>query len=373
MKKILLTLITVFALAASGFAQTWNMVIIREDGTRDTLKTSAVKQVTFFMPDQNVDQVIIKELYVGGCPPDQGKTAFQSDKGFILYNNCPQTAVINNLAVGILNPYNGESENKWYDGAGKLIYAADEYHPGTDGLWYFQAPLVIKPFSQVVVNVQGAINNTLTHSKSVNYAHKDYYAMYDPEVGYAHALYYPAPSELIPTAHHLKAVRIGQSTAWALSSISPAFFIFQTQGMTPAQFGNDVNYRIYVPGGKQTATNACFKVPTNWILDGVEVFGASVVAKSKKRFTPEVDGGYVLLTNKLGHSLYRNVDKARTEALPENAGKLIYNYSMGVSAGDPSNIDAEASIKNGAHIIYMDTNNSTNDFHERKEFSLRNQ
>ena len=195
--------------------------------------------------------------------------------------------------------------------------------------------------------------------------------MYDPEVGYAHALYYPAPSELIPTAHHLKAVRIGQSTAWALSSISPAFFIFQTQGMTPAQFGNDVNYRIYVPGGQQTATNACFKVPTNWILDGVEVFGASVVAKSKKRFTPEVDGGYVLLTNKLGHSLYRNVDKARTEALPENAGKLIYNYSMGVSAGDPSNIDAEASIKNGAHIIYMDTNNSTNDFHERKEFSLR--
>ena len=143
--------------------------------------------------------------------------------------------------------------------------------------------------------------------------------------------------------------------------------------MTPAQFGNDLNYRIYVPGGKQTATNACFKVPTNWILDGVEVFGASVVAKSKKRFTPEVDGGYVLLTNKLGHSLYRNVDKARTEALPENAGKLIYNYSMGVSAGDPSNIDAEASIKNGAHIIYMDTNNSTNDFHERKEFSLRNQ
>ena len=54
MKKILLTLITVFALAASGFAQTWNMVIIREGGTRDTLNTSAVKQVKFFMPDQNV-------------------------------------------------------------------------------------------------------------------------------------------------------------------------------------------------------------------------------------------------------------------------------------------------------------------------------
>jgi len=38
---------------------------------------------------------------------------------------------------------------------------------------------------------------------------------------------------------------------------------------------------------------------------------------------------------------------------------------------DISGIDAEASLKNGAHIIYMDTNNSTNDFHERLKCSLR--
>ena len=55
----------------------------------------------------------------------------------------------------------------------------------------------------------------------------------------------------------------------------------------------------------------------------------------------------------------------------ENKGKLVYGYTMGVSTGDPSGIDAEASIKNGAHIIYMDTNNSTNDFHERKAFSIK--
>jgi hypothetical protein len=38
---------------------------------------------------------------------------------------------------------------------------------------------------------------------------------------------------------------------------------------------------------------------------------------------------------------------------------------------DPSGIDAEASIKMGARIVYMDTNNSGNDFHQRKEASLR--
>ena len=78
------------------------------------------------------------------------------------------------------------------------------------------------------------------------------------------------------------------------------------------------------------------------------------------------------LTNQLGHSLYRNVDKESTEARAENAGKLVYNYALGVDGStDPSGIDAEASIRNGAHIYYVDTNNSTNDFHERQRCSLR--
>ena len=38
---------------------------------------------------------------------------------------------------------------------------------------------------------------------------------------------------------------------------------------------------------------------------------------------------------------------------------------------DPSGIDAEASIKNGAVIIYKDTNNSTNDFHQRRQASIK--
>ena len=73
--------------------------------------------------------------------------------------------------------------------------------------------------------------------------------------------------------------------------------------------------------------------------------------------------------------MYRNVDKDATEALPENAGKLVYGYAGGTDdvegSTDPSGIDAEASIANGAHIIYSDTNNSFVDFHQRKVFSLK--
>ena len=78
------------------------------------------------------------------------------------------------------------------------------------------------------------------------------------------------------------------------------------------------------------------------------------------------------MTNKKGHSIYRNVDQQATEALQENDGRLVYNYALGVDGStDPSGIDAEASIRNGAHIIYQNTNNATNDFHQRQLCSLK--
>ena len=113
------------------------------------------------------------------------------------------------------------------------------------------------------------------------------------------------------------------------------------------------------------------KVPVEWVVDGIEVF-AKGNANNKKRLLPTIDAGYVEMTPQLGYTLYRNVDKEATEALKENEGKLVYNYSLGVEdSTDPSGIDAEASLKNGARIIYKDTNNSTVDFHLRSKSSLR--
>ena len=195
--------------------------------------------------------------------------------------------------------------------------------------------------------------------------------MYDPASGYDNVRNYPTPSPLIPTSHYLKAVRFWETNAWTLSNTSPGLFLFQTKDVTPPAFAGNANNVVYAPGTKQKGVNACLKVPQNWVLDGVEVFGESYVASSKKRFPSSIDAGSVLLTKEKGHTLYRNVDREETEKLPENKGKLVYGYTMGVSTGDPSGIDAEASIKNGAHIIYMDTNNSTNDFHERKAFSIK--
>lgn len=377
MKKTILSLVALLATALSVNAQTWNMVITHEDGTVETLATSAVKSVTFTQPDQNADQVIIKEIYNGGVMKDDGSGNFAMDKNIILYNNCSQVAVINNLCIGMSANYNAEasSNSKLYKD-GNLIYT--DFIPAINGIWYFPKALTIQPYSQVVVNICGAIDNTQTVSNSINYSNEDYYCMYDPtykgagtsesNMYYNNTNYYPSPADVIPTSHYLKTVKYGQGNAWPMSVTSPAVFIFKTADATPVTYGENVENLWYVPGYEGSPAWACLKVPTDWIIDGVEVFNTQKLSDCVKRLTSDVDAGHVNLTNKLGHVLYRNVDKESTEALAENAGKLVYDYTLGT---DPSGIDAEASMKAGAHIVFQDTDNSTNDFHEREKSSLR--
>lgn len=373
MKKFLLSIVALLGTLGAS-AQTWNMVVTHDDGTADTIATKSVKNVSFSLPDQNVESVIIKELYNGGCPKDEGTGFFQQDKGFIIYNNSPETAVVNNLCVAEADPANSNGSNNWYSD-GVLKYASEDYIPAVYGVWYFQQPVILQPFSQIVVSCMGSIDNTKTHSQSVNYANKDYYAMYDPESGFKNTTYYPTPSDVIPTSHYLKAVEVGQGNAWSLSVTSPAFFIFQTKGVSAKDFLTNADNYVFQPN-RSTSSNIYrdVKVPRKWVIDGVEVFVANPGKNAnQKRLTSDIDNGHVDLTNKLGHSLYRNVDKEATEALSENSGKLVYNYSLAVNAANNGAdvIDAEASIKNGAHIIYVDDNNSTTDFHERQKFSLR--
>ena len=376
MKKVLLALFTLMAINAQ--AQTWRMVITMTNGDKEEISTEDIRgieyvQSTVQQEDKNADQIIIKEIYNGGVLLDDGSKSYHFDKCIILYNNCPQQAVANNMCFGFCSPYNAQGNNNNYSENGKLSYESLGFIPALNGIWYYPHSLVIEPYSQVVVNVHGAIDNTQTVSNSVNYANKDYYCMYDPESGYDHTSYYPTPADVIPTSHYLKAIRYGLGNGWALSNTAPAVYIFQTKNATPDVYATTADNQWYDGGNTHQESGHCIKVPNEWIIDGVEVYTNSKKEDCKKRLTADIDAGYVWLTNQMGHSIYRNVDKESTEALSENSGKLVYNYSLGVdSSTDPSGIDAEASIKNGAHIIYLDTNNSTADFHERQKCSLRN-
>jgi hypothetical protein len=316
-------------------------------------------------------QLLIKEIYTGGCPMDGGSGYFSVDKYVILYNNSAYPATLDSIVFGVAYPYNADNESDYYDESGELSYKNEGWIPAGSGVWYFTSSVTLEPYSQIVVNVYGAVNNTLTHSQSINFDNPDYYCMYDI-TNFDLEYYYPSPVRTIPTSHHLKAHKFGEGIAWSFSIPSPGFFIFTPRNTSLANFVSSPEY--IDPGSDEYSVRK--KIPVDWIVDAVEVVRLDE-DNSYKRFTATVDAGCVRHTQAMGYSIYRNVDQAATEALPENAGKLVRGYSLGTvdveGSTDPSGIDAEASIRNGAHIVYKDTNNSSNDFHLRKRASLRDQ
>ncbi len=311
-------------------------------------------------------QIVIKELYIGGCQTNDGSGSFARDQYVILYNNSNGVLDLSDVCLGMVLPYTSNGTNKDYVN-GSLSYASEGWIPAGTGVWYFTDHASLDPGKQITIALTNALDNTATYSNSINFNKSEYYCLYDI-ASYPNTTYYPAPVATIPTSHYLKAHHYGTGNAWPLSNTSPAFYIFSVKGTTLNNFIADAgNIDLY--GG--SASQVRKKVPIDWVIDGIEVYSKGAT-NNTKRLTSTIDAGYTELTNKQGYSSYRNVNKEATEAIEGNKAKLVYNYSLGIESTDPSGIDAEASIKNGARIIYKDTNNSSNDFHQRKTASLRN-
>ena len=348
-----------------------------------TLVPDAKNEFTIPLEASASSSLLIKEVYATGCQKDNGSGNYSNDRYLILYNNSAEEIDASNICIGHTNPANNYAANKYKGTDGTMSYFAEKWIPCGWAYWGFKTKVIIPAYSQIVISMCGAVDHTQTYSNSVDLRNADY-VMYDTEK-FDKADIYPAPDASIPASHYMTAYKYGAGTAWTTSLMSPGFFIFRlaqseanayiTAGHTEAVngketfVGDNLDYTIAA-----TLPNA--KIKNEWVVDAVEVFHIPNLAKSASRLPASIDAGYVKLLDKQGYSLYRNVDKDATEALPENAGKLVYNYAGGTAdvengSTDPSGIDAEASIKAGAHIIYKDTNNSTNDFHMRKVASIK--
>lgn len=318
--------------------------------------------------------VVIKELYVTGCTyalEDGSTKSFNLGKYVTLYNNSPEDVDISNYGLAFVAPYNAYGTNPWLvDGV--LSYIQSSYVPVATGVWYFNRDVTIAPYSQIVISIDSAIDNTVTYSTSVDLSKADY-ACYDPESGFNNANTYPTPAASIPASNYMKVAKFtgAKGTAWPISSNSPGFILFCPAGKTVAEWASDVN----LDDNTKPTMYQAHKLVKEYIVDAVELFSTPKLAASSKRLTPDIDAGYVAITNALGYSVYRNVDKVATEAIAENKGKIVYNYAGGTGdlengSTDPSGINAEASIANGAKIVFLDTNNSTKDMHQRAKATL---
>ena len=320
------------------------------------------------MTESKSGQIVIKEFYCGGCPIDGETRVWANDKYVILYNNSETPAQLKGLCLAVVYPTNSTASTNYdYDESGKLWYEAEQTVPASCVYWEIGTEVELQPGEQITVALSGAIDHTLTYPHSVNLSGADIFVTYDSN--FTNATINPVPSELIPTSQWLKGYFYGTSTMFSVDRNSPAVFIFSpADGQTAESFLNTAtNYYQ----NKEGDARARKMVPVSWVVDGMEVF-AKDNAKNKKRLISPVDAGAIEMTPGLGYSLYRNVDVEATEAIASNEGKLVYGYAGGADGEtDPSGIDAEASLANGALIIYQDTNNSTDDFHQRAVASIK--
>lgn len=317
--------------------------------------------------------LIIKELYVGGCKKNDNSGNWFNDKYVIIYNNSAEEVDASRLCIGMGAISNSQNQNYYpLNDDGIAEFETDGWCPACNSIWWFQAGTEVKipAYSQITVAITGAIDHTDTYEKSVDLSGVDY-VFYDKDSGYNASAQYPAPAEGISTSNYMKTYRFGIGTAWSIGTNSAGLFI-----LIPAEGVNISDWVKVANNFDQRGSNGSTnfgKVPISWVQDAIDVWSEDDVNKYYSRFPKAINAGHLLGETGSGYSHYRNVDKEATEAIAENAGKLVYGYAGAADSehSDPSGIDAEASIAGGAKIVYMDTNNSPADFHNRKVASLK--
>lgn len=283
--------------------------------------------------------IVIKEIYCGGCTKLPFEGNYQSDKYMILHNNTFETQYLDGLCFGSLDPYNSQATNVWVtqdESTGATIFP--DFLPVAQCVWQFGGTgqtFPLAPGEDAVVVICGAIDHAAQYTQSVNLNKPGYFVCYNP--GYFwNTLYHPAPGDQITPDHYLNVViKTGQANAYTFSVFSPATVLFKAKDTTIQDFVSQADNVIQKPG---STVDRIVKVPVDWVLDAVEIYyGGS--SNNMKRMPPSVDAGYVTQS-----ALYD--------------GRTLYRHT-----------DEEASREAGYEIL-EDTNNSSSDFYEREKQSL---
>lgn len=298
------------------------------------------REMTLGLVFSRPSDLVIKEIYCGGCSkaPEQG--TYNTDQYVILHNNSFETLYLDGLCFGALDPYNSSSGGSvWVTKdpiTGETIFP--KFVPIIQAIWTFGGTgesFPLAPGADAVVSITGAIDHAAKYPESVNLNKSGYFVCYNP-VYFPSPTYHPAPGNQIQSSHYLDvAIKLGQASAYTYSMNSPATVIFRPQGMTLEAFLADPANVVQKPGGN---SDKCALVPEEWVIDGVEVF--TTPSDPVKRLQPQIDASFtVLTTTKKSHTLHRKL-----------------NEEMTASVG---------------YEVYWDTNNSSNDFYERETQSLR--
>ncbi|NCC46893.1 MAG: DUF4876 domain-containing protein, partial [Bacteroidia bacterium] len=180
------------------------------------------------------------------------------------------------------------------------------------------------------------VNHTILRPMSVNLDVPGYWVCYNQR--YTNANYHPSPGPNLAN-HWLDLLwKEGTATAYPFSTSSPAVVLFRIPEVGAQAYVNNPANRSRRPAS--TSSTEYVMIPSAWVLDGVETFDRET---KNKRMPASIDATYILMDNEdryLGKTIHRKIDD-------------------------------EATAKAGGRIVYMDTNNSSNDFYIRDSQSIK--
>ena len=206
--------------ATTSFKKSDAGILYNYNGSANVPVTEAFTgTVNLAVTASKTSQLIIKEVYNGGCKDNSGSKNYQYDKYIIVYNNSDTEVDASKMCLAMAQLTATKSTNKYeISASGVIEYETAGWTPASYGVWWFQDGVEVKiaPYSQIVIALNGAIDHTPTYTNSVDLSKADF-CTYDPESGFSMASYYPAPSSSIPTNHYMKTYEFGQGTAWPIS------------------------------------------------------------------------------------------------------------------------------------------------------------
>lgn len=280
--------------------------IVRSEGQYDAPKIEIPMSVSLPSP------IVIREIYYHGSMGLEGKS-YTKDQYFEIYNNNGSGGndyYLDSLCIATIFPFNSIGGNTAWVNADTLAIAQMYWMIPGDGKTY-----KIAPGEGAVVACKAAVDHS-TRATSGLHLENAHFGCYDEQL---------SGHEISAGVVAAQMTMCGQGTAWAVSVGSPAFVVFRPS-MGVAQYRKEAAiWERYEPG-KSSGTKY-WHIAKEWIIDGVECYDTPDGAI--KRLPSTVDASYACMKS----SHYSGLCISR---------KLEHNE--------------------GGVAVYMDTNNSLNDF-----------
>lgn len=271
---------------------------------------------TINLSHAKLQQLIIKEIYYAGCKKNDGKNIYKDDAYLSIYNNSDEVAYLDSLCIGTVNPVTSAKPSNFTKDDGSLwdeipLFMMAWQFPGTGKDYPLQ------PGEETIIAIN-AINHADIASQSVDLS-KANFAFWDPLLTKTSV---PAPGVKL-----LNMIWRTNGTSFTISVTGPAMIIFKiptSAAISAEAYAEDSRNLKQDP--VTLAATQYLMIHKDWVIDGVECVTST--SKANKRIPNNIDAGFTYIpTSYLGNSVCRKVDE----------------------------------IVDG-RIIYMDTNNSSEDF-----------